>query len=171
MTDADPDAAAPAQRMIMIVDDLEDNREILDRHLRRAGFATRTCEGGMEALKAMSSEGLPDLVLLDWMMPGISGLETLQIIRERYDENTLPVIMCTALGEESSVVGAIKAGANDYIMKPVNFPILMARLKAQILRKEAVAALHLENGELAEALVRRTRDLIQSRKPADNVEG
>lgn len=157
---------APAQRTILIVDDVEDNRTILERHLRRVGFATRTCEDGMEAVRQISAGALPDLVLLDWMMPGISGLETLQAIRERYDENTLPVIMCTAVGEESSVVVAIKAGANDFILKPINLPILLARVKSQLQRKEAVAALQRENSDLEDTLERRTRDLMDARKPA-----
>ncbi|MGZ8408495.1 MAG: response regulator transcription factor [Hyphomicrobium sp.] len=158
------DAAANAQRTILIVDDLEDNRAILDRHLKRAGFATKTCDDGMAAIRLVSSEELPDLILLDWMMPGLTGLETLRAIRERYDENTLPVIMCTALGEESSVVVAIKAGANDFVMKPINFPILMARLKSQIMRKDAMATLQRENSNLEDTLVKRTRDLMDSRK-------
>jgi DNA-binding response OmpR family regulator len=159
------DAAANSQRRILIVDDLEDNRAILDRHLRRAGFATELCEDGIEAIRIISSGGPPDLVLLDWMMPGLSGLETLQAIRERFDENRLPVIMCTALGEESSVVVAIKAGANDFVMKPINFPILMARMKSQLLRKEAMDMLQRENSTLESTLLQRTRDLMDSRKP------
>lgn len=161
------DAVANPQRRILIVDDLEDNRAILDRHLRRAGFATQTCNDGMEAIRLISSEALPDLVLLDWMMPGLSGLETLQAIRERHDENRLPVIMCTALGEESSVVVAIKAGANDFVMKPINFPILMARLKSQLLRKEAMDMLQRQNSSLEDTLVQRTRDLMSSRQSSE----
>lgn len=164
------DLAANTQRTILIVDDVEDNRAILDRHLRRAGFATQLAEDGMEAIRMITSEGPPDLVLLDWMMPGLSGLETLQTLRERYDENVLPVIMCTALGDESSVVVAIKAGANDYVEKPINFPILMARLKSQLLRKEAVETLRRENDSLEDTLVQRTRDLMNSRQPTSETE-
>lgn len=164
------DLAANTQRRILIVDDVEDNRAILDRHLRRAGFATQLAEDGMEAIRMITSDGPPDLVLLDWMMPGLSGLETLQTLRERYDENVLPVIMCTALGDESSVVVAIKAGANDYVEKPINFPILMARLKSQLLRKEAVETLRRENDSLEDTLVQRTRDLMNSRQPTSETE-
>jgi DNA-binding response OmpR family regulator len=164
------DLPANAQRRILIVDDIEDNRSILDRHLRRAGFATQLAEDGMEAIRMITSDGPPDLVLLDWMMPGLSGLETLQTLRERYDENVLPVIMCTALGDESSVVVAIKAGANDYVEKPINFPILMARLKSQLLRKEAVETLRRENDSLEDTLVQRTRDLMNSRQSPSETE-
>ena len=149
-----------APRRILIVDDVEDNRIVLDRHLRRAGFATELCCDGMAAISQISSTEPPDLVLLDWMMPGLSGLETLKAIRERYDENQVPVIMCTAIGEETSVVVAIQAGANDFVMKPINFPILMARLKSQLLRKAAIDLLQREKSDLETVLVQRTRDLI-----------
>ena len=121
----------------------------------------------MSAIR-MISENRPDLVLLDWMMPGISGLETLQAIRETYDENRLPVIMCTALGEETTIVEAIRAGANDFVMKPINFPILMARMKSQLLRNDAVENLQRENNHLETTLVQRTRDLMTSRSNASS---
>lgn len=151
------------QRRILIVDDVEDNRNVLERHLRRAGFASETAADGMTAL-AMVAESLPDVVLLDWMMPGLSGLETLRAMREKFDENELPIIMCTALGEETTIVDAIKAGANDYVMKPISMPILMARMKSQLARKDVVELLRRENSELESSLVQRTRDLLNIRK-------
>lgn len=150
------------QRRILIVDDVEDNRNVLDRHLRRAGFATDMAADGMTAI-GMISASPPDVVLLDWMMPGLSGLETLQAIRERFDENQVPVIMCTALGEETTIVDAIKAGANDFVMKPINVPILMARMKSQLARKDAVDLLKKENSALESSLFERTRDLLNTR--------
>lgn len=149
------------QRRILIVDDVEDNRNVLDRHLRRAGFATEVAADGMTAI-GMVSASPPDVVLLDWMMPGLSGLETLQAIRERFDENQVPVIMCTALGEETTIVDAIKAGANDFVMKPINVPILMARMKSQLARKDAVDLLKKENSALESSLFERTRDLLNT---------
>lgn len=154
------------QRRILIVDDVEDNRNVLERHLRRAGFATDLAADGMIAINMISASP-PDVVLLDWMMPGLSGLETLQAIRERFDENQVPVIMCTALGEETTIVDAIKAGANDFVMKPINMPILMARMKSQLARKDAVDMLKRENSALESSLYERTRDLLNTR--ADNV--
>jgi len=154
------DELPQAPRRILIVDDVEDNRVVLDRHLRRSGFATELCCDGMTALSQISSAEPPDLILLDWMMPGLSGLETLKAIRERYDENQMPVIMCTAIGEETSVVVAIQAGANDFVMKPINFPILMARLRSQLMRKTAMDMLQREKADLENVLVQRTRDLI-----------
>lgn len=153
------------QRRILVVDDVEDNRNVLDRHLRRAGFATEMAPDGMTAI-GMISDSPPDLVLLDWMMPGLSGLDTLQAIRERFDENHVPVIMCTALGEDTTIVDAIKAGANDYVMKPINMPILMARMKSQLARKDAVDALKKENSALETTLFQRTRDLLATQREA-----
>lgn len=153
------------QRRILVVDDVEDNRNVLERHLRRAGFATELAADGMAAINMISATP-PDVVLLDWMMPGLSGLETLQAIRERFDENQVPVIMCTALGEETTIVDAIKAGANDFVMKPINVPILMARMKSQLARKDAVDLLKKENSALESSLYERTRDLLKTR--ADN---
>lgn len=151
------------QRRVLIVDDVEDNRNVLERHLRRAGFATDTAVDGMSAL-AMVTESQPDVVLLDWMMPGLSGLETLRAMREKFDENELPIIMCTALGEETTIVDAIKAGANDYVMKPISMPILMVRMKSQLARKDVVELLRRENSQLESSLVQRTRDLLNVRK-------
>lgn len=150
------------QRRILVVDDVEDNRNVLERHLRRAGFATDLAGDGMTAINMISASP-PDVVLLDWMMPGLSGLETLQAIRERFDENQVPVIMCTALGEETTIVDAIKAGANDFVMKPINVPILMARMKSQLARKDAVDMLKKENSALESSLFERTRDLLNNR--------
>ncbi len=109
---------------ILIVDDVEDNRAILARQLKRAGYETSVCVDGMSALASVSSHP-PDLVLLDWMMPGLSGLETLKAMREHHDLNLLPIIMCTARDEESSIINAIESGANDYVQKPIKMPVLL----------------------------------------------
>jgi DNA-binding response OmpR family regulator len=167
MTDQSNAAAYNTQRRILIVDDIEDNRIVLDRHLRRAGYQTEVCVDGIAAIASIS-ERLPDLVLLDWMMPGLSGIDTLRAIRERADKSRLPVIMCTAIGEEISIVSALEAGANDYIMKPLNVPILLARLKSELQRKDAMDALQTEKNNLEVTLARRTRDLfdLSSRRQA-----
>ena len=153
MTDPQP------QRRILVVDDVEDNRIVLDRSLRRAGYAVDLACDGIEAIRAISADR-PDLVLLDWMMPGLSGLETLAAIREHVDANQLPVIMCTALGEDCSVVGALNAGANDYVTKPINVPILLARIASQLKRKDTVDNLDAVTRDLEDTLARRTQALL-----------
>lgn len=145
---------------ILIVDDVEDNRVVLDRQLRRNGFKTFLAEDGVAALAAISANGF-DLVLLDWMMPNLSGLETLKAIRDHHDANHLPVIMCTARDEETSIGIAMDAGANDYVQKPIRMPVLLARISAQLIRKAAVEALGAVNLDLENTLAARTRDFIE----------
>lgn len=151
-----------AETRILIVDDVEDNRIVLKRQLERIGFKTSTCEDGTQAVSATSMNP-PDLVLLDWMMPGLSGIETLKALREHYDLNELPIIMCTARDEESSIVDAIEAGANDYVQKPIKMPILLARMSAQLMRKAAMAALGAQAQDLEATLAQRTRELFETR--------
>ena len=124
------------QKQILIVDDIEDNRLLLERGLGSCGYATVSASSGPEALSIISRRR-PDLVLLDWMMPQLSGLETLRGIRELYPAAALPIIMCTAIGEEMSVVNAIVAGASDYMVKPISLPILRARM-ATLFEQRAV---------------------------------
>ena len=123
-------APASGQKLVLIVDDIEDNRLLLDRGLQSSGYGTMLAASGREAL-SMISKRRPDMVLLDWMMPELTGLDTLRAIRELYPSSMLPVIMCTAIGEEDLVVAAIQAGANDYVTKPISLPILRVRMAAQ----------------------------------------
>lgn len=132
--------APGAQKLILIVDDIEDNRLLLDRGLQSCGYSTILAESGREALSIISKQ-VPDMVLLDWMMPQLSGLDTLRAIRELYPSSRLPVIMCTAIGEEMSVVAAINAGASDYVTKPVSLPILRARMAAHFEQRAVIDTL------------------------------
>lgn len=145
---------------IVIVDDVEDNCIILSRNLTRAGFETQTLTDGVSAI-SMVSTAPPDLILLDWMMPKLSGLDVLHAVREHFDSNSLPVIMCTARDEASSIGEAIEAGANDYIQKPINMPIVIARVSAQLERRAALRALAEANRDLEETLARRTKALME----------
>ena len=160
MSAAAPWALAVEKSRILIVDDVEDNRMVLRRQLERAGFVTTVVEDGIAALAEVSANK-PDLVVLDWMMPHLSGLDTLKGIREHYDENELPVIMCTARDEESSIGVAMDAGANDYVQKPVRMPVLLARISAQLIRKAAIEALGAVNNDLETTLAQRTKQLFQ----------
>jgi DNA-binding response OmpR family regulator len=152
---------------ILIVDDVEDNRIVLDRQLRRHGFETVMCDDGVTALAEITSNP-PDLVLLDWMMPNLSGLETLKAIREHYNADAMPVIMCTARDEESSIGSAIEAGANDYVQKPIRIPVLLARISAQLVRKASADALGAVNLDLENTLAHRTKAFFDKpRQPRD----
>ena len=138
MTALQPEPSA--QKLILIVDDIEDNRVLLERALLSHGYATASAASGREALSIISRR-LPDMVLLDWMMPELSGLETLRAIRELHSSSKLPVIMCTAIGEEMSIVAAISAGANDYMTKPLSIPVLRARMAAHFEQRAVIDTL------------------------------
>jgi DNA-binding response OmpR family regulator len=116
---------------ILVVDDHPDNREMLVRKLEHDGFRVLEAGSGRQALVHLK-EGKVSLVLLDIMMPGMSGLEVLQAIREAYTAAELPVIMVTAKAQSQDVVEALGQGANDYITKPIDFPVAFARIQAQL---------------------------------------
>jgi len=170
MTASTPWAFNVEKSRILIVDDVEDNRLVLRRQLERQGFQTTLCADGIAALAEVSANK-PDLVILDWMMPHLSGLDTLKGIREHYDENQLPVIMCTARDEESSIGVAMTAGANDYVQKPVRMPVLLARISAQLIRMAAMEALGAVNTDLETALAHRTKQLFQQRGAGESGTG
>lgn len=123
-------------RRILVVDDNAMNRDLLSRRLEKRGFQVAIAEDGGQALEWLA-ENPCDLVLLDIMMPGLSGLEVLERIRAERDGTELPVIMATAKGEQSDIVGALRQGANDYVTKPLEFPVVLARVNAQLELKAA----------------------------------
>lgn len=124
---------------ILIVDDNVYNLEVLSRRLQRRNYAITTAENGMEALEKISN-GDFDLVLLDIMMPGMSGMDVLSEARKTYSKTQLPIIMVTSKGESEDVVDALSRGANDYIMKPIDFPVALARIQTQISQKLEVSS-------------------------------
>ena len=145
---------------ILVVDDMEDNRLILARRLSRLGYWAQP-EGSARKAVADILSSPPDLVVLDYMMPEMSGPEVLKEIRKRFDQVNLPVIMVTARSEEETVVECLTAGANDFVSKPVSFPVLRARIEAQIERRRAARALGDLNRELERKVAERTRELIE----------
>ena len=124
---------------LLVVDDDEMNRDLMSRRFRRAGYSVATAADGEQALRCLQNEPV-DLVLVDLMMPRISGLELLKTLRAKYTPSQLPVIMVSALQESNQIVVALTFGANDYITKPIDFPVAIARIRTQLLRKKAAAA-------------------------------
>ncbi|MBX3274129.1 MAG: protein kinase [Sandaracinaceae bacterium] len=116
---------------VLIVDDLEDNLDLLARRLERKGYAVSVASSGPDALALVDARPL-ELVILDVMMPGMSGLEVLERIRETRGPQELPVIMATAKGDSSDVVEALDKGANDYVVKPIDLDVLIARMRAAL---------------------------------------
>jgi serine/threonine protein kinase/ActR/RegA family two-component response regulator len=119
---------------ILVVDDNEMNRDMLSRRLQRKGYTTVTAEDGQRALDLLALEPI-DLVLLDIMMPGLSGIDVLREVRKSRSGHDLPIIMATAKDGSDDVVEALDLGANDYITKPLDFPIVLARVHAQLRSK------------------------------------
>ena len=159
MSPLDSGVAINAQKRVLIVDDVEDNRILLERGLKSCGYATESCDSGRAALSIISQR-LPDIILLDWMMPDLSGMDTLLAIRELFDSARLPVIMCTAMDEEMSVVAAINAGANDYMVKPISLPILRARMKVHLEQRALVDTLDNQKSLAEQRLSDRTRAMF-----------
>jgi diguanylate cyclase (GGDEF)-like protein len=135
---------------LLIVDDISDNRTILARRFERRGFEVVEANSGSAAIELISRESF-DLVLLDVMMPGIDGIETLKRIRSQQSASALPVIMVTAKSESGNIVDALDVGANDYVTKPVDFAVALARVNAQISRKRAEQQVVVANEELRRA--------------------
>src|SRR5918912_3970515 len=123
---------------LLVVDDEELNREGLARHLRRHGYAVSLARGGREAIQQLG-DGRFDLVLLDIMMPGMTGLAVLKFLRRVDSLIDLPIIMVTAKGESEDIVEALELGANDYVTKPIDFPVVLARIRTQLALRRAVA--------------------------------
>lgn len=119
---------------LLLVDDEELNLDMLSRRLERVGFLVEVASNGRDALRLISERSF-DLVLLDQMMPGMSGAEVLETLRADAISQTLPVIMVTAVAESDRISQALESGANDYITKPVDFTVAVARIRAQLVRR------------------------------------
>jgi len=121
---------------LLIVDDNELNRDMLARRLARKGYEIVQADSARELLRRVKEEAI-DLVLLDIEMPEISGLEALKTLRETYSPIELPIIMVTAKNQSDDVVRALDLGANDYVTKPIDFAVALARIGTQLSHKRA----------------------------------
>jgi diguanylate cyclase (GGDEF)-like protein len=153
---------------LLIVDDVAANRAVLARRFAPRGFDVTEADSGQRALELLDQHRF-DVVLLDVMMPDLSGLEVLKRIRERRSPTELPVIMVTAKSQGSDVAEALTAGANDYVTKPIDFVVTLARTNTQIALKRAEEAsqrahdaLKEVNGNLEQRIAERTTELVQS---------
>ena len=125
----DTETLDPRDYTLLVVDDVEENRDLLSRRFIKRGFNVLCADSGAAALQVLEDEPV-DLIILDVNMPGMSGIEVLQTLRKRNKSSRLPVIMATARTDSSDVVEALELGANDYVTKPINFPVLHARVLA-----------------------------------------
>ena len=118
---------------ILVVEDEGDIAILLRYNLEAEGFRVVTAETGDEATHAIQDK-LPDLILLDWMLPEISGIELCRRLRAREETARVPIIMLTARGEEEERVRGLATGADDYVVKPFSVPELVARIHALLRR-------------------------------------
>jgi diguanylate cyclase (GGDEF)-like protein/PAS domain S-box-containing protein len=129
-----------APSRLLIVDDNELNRDMLARRLERKGYAVAVAEDAQQLVERIKEVGA-DIVLLDIEMPNISGIEALKTLREAFSPIELPVIMVTAKNQSEDIVKALDLGANDYLTKPVDFPVALARIATQLSHKRAQESL------------------------------
>ena len=130
--------AGMAKPVILVVEDEAPLLTLLRYNLEKQGFRVEEATDGQEALLRVS-ESKPDLVLLDWMLPSLSGIEVCRQIRRRPATRDLPVIMVTARTEDQDAVRALDIGADDYITKPFAVEALLARIRALLRRSGTVA--------------------------------
>ena len=125
------------QASLLVVDDNDLNREMLTRRLQRKGYNVLSAIDGHQALEMLQTNRF-DLILLDILMPGISGIEMLRRVRQVHSPTELPIIMATALDDSAQIVEALHLGANDYVTKPLDMPVVLARVQTQLTLKHNV---------------------------------
>ncbi len=141
---------------VLVVDDERLNRAILARVLKQNGYDVVEAQDGAEALEKIEQEAV-DLVLLDIVMPGMNGFDVLAAIRSREHDSDLPVIMVTGDTESDQIVKAFHSGANDYVTKPIDIGVTMARIDTHVALRHSVAALRSSEERYA-LVVRATND-------------
>ena len=151
-----------ANEKILVVDDEEDILELVKFNLEREGYRIIEASSGEEAMERVVLE-IPDLIILDLMLPGIDGLEVTRNLKKDEQTRTIPIVMLTAKGEESDIVTGLELGADDYVTKPFSPRVLVARIKA-VLRRE-------KEPEGAERMIQRYKLTIDTAKRQVVVDG
>jgi sigma-B regulation protein RsbU (phosphoserine phosphatase) len=142
------------QGSLLLVEDNPVTRDLLAQLLQEQGHAVVVCGDGRKALE-LAAAGSFDLVLLDVGVPGADGFEVLRCLRRTHPSTALPVVMATALGQSEMIVHALEMGANDYVTKPYDLPVLLARVQSQLSVKRLVE----QKAQLEQALAERNREL------------
>ena len=126
------------QPTVLLVEDEPAQREVLSYNLEADGFRVTTAENGEEAL-LLVDEGAPDIIVLDWMLPNVSGIEVCRQLKTRADTRNVPILMLSARSEEVDRVRGLETGADDYVVKPYSVIELMARVRALLRRSRPSA--------------------------------
>ncbi|WP_238366603.1 phosphate regulon transcriptional regulator PhoB [Mesobacterium pallidum] len=124
--------------VVLLVEDEPAQREVLAYNLEAEGFDVVSADNGEDALLLFDEEG-PDVVVLDWMMPQLSGIEVCRRLKSRPESRGVPIIMLSARSEEVDRVRGLETGADDYVIKPYSVRELMARVRTQLRRTRAAA--------------------------------
>jgi two-component system OmpR family response regulator len=139
-----PDMSEPTQPHVLVVDDDREIRDLLSRFLAKHGMRVTAARDGVEMMKAIGERGI-DIVVLDLMLPGEDGLALCRRLR---NQSQLPVIMLTAMGEETDRIIGLEMGADDYLAKPFNPRELLARIKAVLRRAQSLPVPAPASGEV-----------------------
>ncbi|MFA5962645.1 MAG: response regulator [Sphingomonas sp.] len=149
-------------RTVLVVDDSRTNLAVLGKRLGHLGYLAVLCDNGAEALDLIAARGF-DLVLLDMVMPVMSGLHVLREIRGSRDTADLPVIMLTGRSDPAAAVEALAAGADDHVAKPFAFEVLNARIERVLTRARRIADLKRSNATLDARIATRAIELGEAR--------
>ena len=149
-------------RTILAVDDSRTNLNVLGSRLGRLGYLMILSDNGREALDLIAGRGI-DLVLLDLVMPVVSGIDVLTELRGSRDTADLPVIMVTGRSEPQAAVEALAAGADDWIAKPFEFEVLQARIERTLARAKRLSELKRSNAALDARIAARAIELGEAR--------
>jgi len=124
---------AQKQPTVLLVEDESAQRDVLTYNLEAEGFVVVSARSGDEAILLVQEEA-PDLILLDWMLPNVSGIEVCRQVKARPETRSIPIIMLSARSEELDRIRGLETGADDYVVKPYSVAELMARLRTQLRR-------------------------------------
>ncbi|MES2044957.1 MAG: response regulator [Pseudomonadota bacterium] len=149
-------------RTVLAVDDSRTNLAVIGKRLGHLGYLAVLCDNGPEALDLIAARGF-DLVLLDMVMPGMSGIHVLREIRGSRDTADLPVIMLTGRSDPAAAVEALAAGADDHVAKPFAFEVLTARIERVLARAKRIAELKRSNATLDARIAARAMELGETK--------
>ncbi|MCF6327665.1 MAG: phosphate regulon transcriptional regulator PhoB [Devosiaceae bacterium] len=128
-----PENKSLSRAKILVIEDEEAQLELIGYNLEALGFTVEKAQSGEQGLE-MAIEILPDLIILDWMLPAISGIEVCRNLKAKKSTKKIPLIMLTARGEEADRIRGLETGADDYVVKPYSINELMARVRAMLRR-------------------------------------
>ena len=149
---------------VLVVDDVPDNLLVVSDLLREAGYAVRVATSGPAGLRLAAAAPLPDLILLDIMMPGMDGYEVLRRLQARRETAPIPVVFLSALGDDADEEQGLALGAADYLAKPIRPLVMLARVRTQIQARRARDLLHQRHDELALELGERMAESLLARR-------